>query len=389
MYTSTINNIMSRKLTPKERFLRILKKDKYYKGDLEFTKKLYRRYLRLSKSTPNVNSKILFECITTRSREFFLRRGFSLEEAKEQVRKLQSRGFEFRDKELVLTSSAKRKNTLESKTEEEKNEINRKKGLACNVDHLITKYGITRDEALRRIEKAKKQRRESYSKYLDSIGGCRRKWSCRCVEYWRERGYTLEEAREHISRQSDTRSIRAIQERYNVSREEALRLQREVSDKCSKTFRDRTPEEKRDILLRRTRNSKKYSKKSQIFFEKVFAKVSHLPITFLSEEHEYFLWGNEEEKRIYFYDLTIPELKIMIEYNGIIFHPRKKDTWATTVEESIKKDNTKKILAESNGFKVFYVWEDEKEDIAISRIVDIIFEEYEHKTNNKRTSILL
>jgi hypothetical protein len=372
---------MSRKFTKRQKFLKILKKDKYYRGDVKFTINLYKKFLRIYKECGRVNASTLFECNTVRNIDFFKARGFNDEDAKKALKNIQGRGYDKRSKASVEISNLKRKNTLSKKTKEEINIINSKKGKGYCPDYISKKYNITVEEAIQKIDQRKIQKVKSFNTFLKKSGGYKREWSSRCAEFWTSRGYTLEEAKQAIKHRSDTRSLRSIASRLNISLDEAKKIQHEVANKCRETYNAKTNEERRDILIKRTKNSKKFSKRATIFFDRLYKDLIDLNLTWLYKENEYFLWGkdNNGKNRIYFYDLTIPEINIIIEYNGIIYHPREKDTWITTVEESIKKDNIKKQIAENNNYKLFYVWDNENEEVALSKIKAIIIEEYDNR----------
>lgn len=78
----------------------------------------------------------------------------------------------------------------------------------------------------------------------------------------------------------------------------------------------------------------------------------------------------------YYYDFTILNKKIIIEYNGIKFHPKKHvlseeewDNWRSiyskmTANEVYKHDIRKKYIAEENGFNYYTLWSDEKYTIS-------------------------
>jgi histone H3/H4 len=83
-----------------------------------------------------------------------------------------------------------------------------------------------------------------------------------------------------------------------------------------------------------------------------------------SDKHEYVL--NYDGKK-FCYDFCIPELKIIVEYNGTKFHPRENDVhwispFGVTYDEAFTKDKFKEKLANDNGFTVFYCWSDSKLD---------------------------
>lgn len=375
---------MSRKLTNKERFIRILSRDKYYRGKRPYTLYLYRKFLTIINKKGYCNATDLFEITSVRNPEFFIRRGFTAEEASEKINQIQSRGFNNMPYEKVKRASAKRKQTFSKKTEEEIKNINFKRGLGYNPEYVAKKYDISIDEAERRIEERKQKKVRSYKEHLKSIGGHKKEWSCRCAEYWAKRGYSDEEIKNALKYKFDTRSIESIMYRLNLSEEEAKKKQDEIAEKCRKTFNARPDSEKKEILVSRTKFFKYYSKSSKKFFDKIWDLIKKLNLTMLYGENEYFLWykdSSDKKNRIYFYDCFIPEIDLIIEYNGIIFHPREKDTWACTVTESISKDNFKKALAETHGYKVIYVWDNEEEEVAINRVYNIIIDRYDNRSD--------
>lgn len=63
----------------------------------------------------------------------------------------------------------------------------------------------------------------------------------------------------------------------------------------------------------------------------------------------------------FLYDFKIDD--ILIEVNG---------TWFHNLPEQIEKDKNKKLLAENNGYKVIYLWEDEVNNNDFSKLEEII-----------------
>lgn len=81
------------------------------------------------------------------------------------------------------------------------------------------------------------------------------------------------------------------------------------------------------------------------------------------ERDEYFL---RDGKDIYFYDFTIKSKKIIIEYNGVLFHPKnEKSDWINPMnrelssEDVYNKQKRKLQIAVDNGFSVFEIWSDD------------------------------
>ena len=89
--------------------------------------------------------------------------------------------------------------------------------------------------------------------------------------------------------------------------------------------------------------------------------------------NEYFI---KENNMIFFYDFTIRSKKIIIEYNGISFHPKNENSnWSNpfnkiSSKEAFEKQKNKIILAEKNGFRVLEIWSDEPNNL--ERCLDFI-----------------
>ena len=76
-------------------------------------------------------------------------------------------------------------------------------------------------------------------------------------------------------------------------------------------------------------------------------------------------WFIKNDNDFFLYDFTIKSKKIIIEYHGVAFHPKKHETlwespFGVSYNEAFKKDTLKKETAEQKGFKLLEVWSDEK-----------------------------
>lgn len=82
----------------------------------------------------------------------------------------------------------------------------------------------------------------------------------------------------------------------------------------------------------------------------------------MDNKNEFFLRENND---LFFYDFTILSKKIIIEYNGILFHPKNENSnWINPFNKEDSKKafdrQKKKIeLAKKNNFKVLEIWSDE------------------------------
>lgn len=77
----------------------------------------------------------------------------------------------------------------------------------------------------------------------------------------------------------------------------------------------------------------------------------------------------------YKYDFTILSMSVIIEYNGVAWHPKSSiDSWVHphklyTAHEKFEIDSKKIKLAQDNGYKVITVFSDEDKDEALMRIL--------------------
>jgi hypothetical protein len=109
------------------------------------------------------------------------------------------------------------------------------------------------------------------------------------------------------------------------------------------------------------------SLQSQKVFKKILSQLPEIKNVFYhSNGREYFLKDGDE---IFFYDLTLLDIKFIIEYQGVAYHPKnlyehfrvpyksmgtKEDIW--------NRDRRKEYLALSNGFTIKYIWSDNVEN---------------------------
>ena len=102
-------------------------------------------------------------------------------------------------------------------------------------------------------------------------------------------------------------------------------------------------------------------------------------------KNEYYI----NDARIYFYDFTIPELDLIIEYHGVGFHPNpnwdnlKWDAWRSTfnkfdADKVFSFDQEKKMIAEKNGFMVIEIYSDEINNIDVKQMIKKLIVENQH-----------
>ena len=191
------------------------------------------------------------------------------------------------------------------------------------------------------------------------------------VDYYLNKGFTLQEAEAELSKRQSTFSLDLCIQKYG--KELGVQKFKDRQNKWQATLNNKTDEEKLEIYKKKLRNFKHYSKSSILLFNKVYLRLQEdgINLTFYMKDKEKFIWDIDNRK-IYFYDLYIKELKMIVEYQGILFHPKphlSQDellSWKCPISkrngiEVSAKDIRKKVLAESLGYIFMTIWEDDKD----------------------------
>ena len=131
-------------------------------------------------------------------------------------------------------------------------------------------------------------------------------------------------------------------------------------------------EEIKNLHYRRVNNNViagKASKESLKYFMPLYKKFRKLGIP---RNNIYIGVGNNKEKYLdgYLYDFCVDDYKIIIEYNGIAFHPHKDkmtkneiEEWKQvftnkTFKETVEHDQEKINVAKQNGYHIIEIWSD-------------------------------
>ena len=216
----------------------------------------------------------------------------------------------------------------------------------------------------------------------------------RQLKYWQLLGLSNKDAHKQVTRIQSTRVLSKYIEKYG-EKEGLIKYQATI-DKWMTTMNNKSDEEKLDILIRKTTRSKRYSRKSIDLFEAVFEELKTKNIIFNKTymgKNEYFIY-DVDRKKINFYDLFIKDLKLIVEYHGIMFHPNKQilseyewEKWyniisGNTANKQHQIDLYKHQLVEKNNLYYIEVWENESFDKNKHIIINKILNIYDNKTNN-------
>ena len=221
------------------------------------------------------------------------------------------------------------------------------------------------------------------------------------IEYWLERGFTEPQAKENISKIQSNNSKKRHEKTFNykiqnpickeywknigfVDNDEIEKLRKPYLDKCSNTlsryinkygeeegkkiFHNGVDKRIKTLLERYgTKTITTYvSKESLRFLIKLYKEIRKMGVQ--KTDIVWGISGNKEfvltdfnNDRSYFYDFVIKSKKIIIEYNNLFWHPRKREEWKGMgdYDKIFQYQELKEKLAISRGYAVYYVWNDD------------------------------
>ena len=288
-----------------------------------------------------------------------------------------------------------------------------------NKDHR-NKYGLSLDKFIKRYGEEKGEIK--YKEYSQS----QKNKSRYSINYWMENGHSEADSLKilsdlqssHTKKHLENKSKEYIQEYhrsnspwrveyylnrgYNEkeSKEIISKIKKESSMFCSEYYQKigHTIEESHDLSYEYWKehcykNNSNVSKESLKIFSVNYERIKNLDMCVYFggsniEKKEYFLY-DKNESRYYFYDFTVlnGDIKLIIEYNGVKFHPRKDSLteedwkkWRCLFNEDVdadtkyKYDCKKRDLALSNGFQYLEIWSDDDFDSNIQKSIDFILQ---------------
>jgi hypothetical protein len=255
----------------------------------EIQSKNSKKFSEKRKQNPN-----LYDSVTTNQIGYWIKRGYSQKEAKQKVSERQS--VFSKDKLIKKYGKEKGLELLQKRNEKwvaslysnnDMNEVNKLK--AITIENLNKKYGPTFAT-------------EKYKNWVDKLG------------------------------------IAAIE---RLKRGEKVRFYLNASKQSQSVFIDF------------------YRKMIDLFGEtKVFLGIDN--------KREFYLW---DDKKIYFYDFVICPLNLIFEYNGSHVHPNRdllsEDQWNNwkhaftkkPAQETYESDQHKKLIAQRAGFDLVTLWD--------------------------------
>jgi hypothetical protein len=301
----------------------------------------------ISKGLTEEEAKYKIRSFRKMNEEYWITRGFSADEAKIKIKEFQS----------------DQSNKYKAKRIEDPNKY--KSSFNTNVEYWI-KQGFSAEEAILKL--SERQTTFSLSTCIDKHGEIKgRKIFLKRQSKWQQTLYenkTNDEIAD-MNRKKDCVSVDFfIRKGYSI--EEAINLNK-------------------DAIMKRMVSFCKASKESLIIFIPFYEHLlksgySDNDIFFgYDNKKEWYIWSNSK-KRIFFYDFCIRSKKIIIEFQGSKFHynkdkhgPEWKSLYSNqSISESLEIDETKRKLAERNGFTIIYVWDTDDINETLIKLKNII-----------------
>jgi len=201
------------------------------------------------------------------------------------------------------------------------------------------------------------------------------------IEHYLLKGMDQEEAEIALSDRQSTFSLKKLIGKYGV--EEGRKKWDERQAKWKFTMDSKSQEEKERILKSKIIKFPRYSLESKKIFETLISLFKDTKIEFFYADKEMLLY-NRQEKKPYFYDLSIPKIKVIVEYNGSTFHPNMdiltekeienwKEPYSKMNAQSKTDLDTKKLeFARKLGYDVYVIWDTDNIKIKIQELYKII-----------------
>lgn len=226
------------------------------------------------------------------------------------------------------------------------------------------------------LEDAEKNRSEFKHKKSIAMKAAKRskyehhKMNPYCIEYWKYRGLDEEEAEIKISEQmaKTSMSLEAMSDR--MGEDAAIRLFLDIRKRVKMTKAAKPVDEFRTI-----RGSKAANK----FYIRVYKACRRLGIS--RDDIHFGVTGSREyvinsKEGLFFYDFTIKSLKIMSEYNGLMYHVRDitnfKSPFIRDPLEKFERDKLKIQTSIDAGFNISIIWEDDNLSEQFNKLMGII-----------------
>jgi hypothetical protein len=223
------------------------------------------------------------------------------------------------------------------------------------------------------LNNAKKRTNASYNNYSKKI-----KWS---IDYWIERGYTKDEAiilREPYLKPClntlEACIIKYGKKQGNIKYKERINKYKESMQ--------------RNKHLHKTGGY--VSNASLKFFIPLYKKIRKLGIARkdiylgIDGSREFFIRSPGKLNTGRFFDFAIPSLNIIIEFHGVFWHPRTRESFRNpwiTFDDAMLIEKERERLCSNREYEYIIVWSDSDLDNELNKVYNRIKNKYECITN--------
>lgn len=369
----------------------------------DFVSVLYERYCKIIHigCVVDINTVTdLFQLSHSKSTsiQYYIDRGWSVEEARQKVIDRQQTN--------SISAIMRRKGVMQEEAEQiqrariqqghntsvancgslDEFKNKRRQVLKRNIENNIAQYAIEHnisfDKARQEVKRTLTEKASNTKRASDNMVHTNTS-----IQYYLNQGLTLKEAEEARKQRQRTFSLDICIDRYGV--EEGTKIWKARQDKWLATMDGKSDEEKMRILKAKVEGSKFVSQASRNFFSMIIPNIPKELIVY-TDDCEYFI--RDSEGNFWKYDFTIPDLNIIIEFNGHHVHPKisSPDNWVHAFTKQSKMevlahDGKKQKAASERGFDVFYVWNDEDLQQKAVECVEIITNKYREYENDNNT----
>jgi hypothetical protein len=178
-----------------------------------------------------------------------------------------------------------------------------------------------------------------------------------CIDYWLNKGYTKEEAD-------------ILRRKYLVLNDEDSMIARYGPEKGSILYKERVRKFKESTEKnRKNRKSAGYvSKESKSFFVKLYkfcrkSGIEKNDIYFgIDGSKEFFIRKPGSKNSGRFFDFAIPKINLVVEYNGVFWHPRNEEEWRNPwilFDDAMLIETEKADMCKARGYSLFTIWSDD------------------------------
>ena len=291
---------------------------------------------------PSCNNKRRLTCFSV---AYYMKNGYSLEESKKIISDKQSKisnKVSKESREKIGINSPYKISSWIKKGFTEKEAIEKIKTYKKFYVEYWTSRGFSNEDAIKKVY-------EFQSRASKSVN-FKTKLNANHLQYWLNKGFSEEESRKHLHNRQSTFTLEKCITKHGI-------------EKGSFIFNERQRKWKEKVYGENGCIANSYSKPAILLAEKL--KDLYPSIRYCKNK-EWFIWDKNYNK-VFLFDICVPELKKIIEFNGDFWHMNPKiyhedfinPVTKISAKEKWKLDDYKNDVAKKHGYEVLIIWESE------------------------------